>query len=363
MPVTPNLQIKSTITEFSDFAWWSEDDNTNDPFIGYPYQWKVTFSCEPQPHSDHTTRAPNIYTGMDIQVGDWFVSEALGRATIIQSIESQDDFTLVGVVEDLERYNLFTDPNQSGAGMSAPYVPGVIFRMGNDGLPVIGPVEDLYLPNKAVEDLLARFIARNGVSEFILVRQENHGMFPGDVIYADFEANLGYKKTNAANINRAIGIVTESNVPGLNYFSYRPLGKLINNVNPPLFGEHGDIFYLDPNEPGALTNVKPLTNAFPVYLQLDLPTRAILLTWGIEASGKPEGSDSQTNKYDIENVTAGQRTFTLPDNAKEVLYMAINGIENENFTFNEMTKVLTFDPVETGYGVDVDDEVFFFYKT
>jgi hypothetical protein len=363
MPISPNLLLQVNIREdYQESEYWNEDDNTNDPYIGRAYRWLINLDIQTQYHGNPITLTPYQYNGLDIQVGDWIASGILGKALKIIEISASDMFETTLLVEDFERYNTFNDISGSGSGF-IDTGPGVVFRLAEDGMPVLGSIPDLYLQPKAVEDLLARFIARNGVSEFILVRQENHGMFPGDVIYADFEANLGYKKTNAANINRAIGIVTESNVPGLNYFSYRPLGKLINNVNPPLFGEHGDIFYLDPNEPGALTNVKPLTNAFPVYLQLDLPTRAILLTWGVEASGKSEGSDSQTNKYDIENVAAGQRTFTLPDDAKEVLYMAINGIENENFTFNEMTKVLTFDPVETGYGVDVDDEVFFIYKT
>lgn len=361
MPVSPNIELKATITDFSDYALWEENDNTNDPFIGYPYQWRVTLSCEPQPHSNHTTLNPNFFTGMDIVVGDWFFSEAYGRANKVIEIESQDDYTVVCIIEDFERYNLFTDPNQSGVGMSAPFVPGVIFRVGSDGLPIIGPIDDNYLPAKAVEDLLARFIGRNGVTEFVLVKQENHGLFPGDVIYADFELDYGYKKVDKANLQRAIGIVTEMGVPGLAYFSYRPLGRLINNVNPPLWGAHGDVFYLNPDDPGQLTTDKPEENPIPVYLQLDLPNRAILLERGVEQGVKVK--ESETNKYDVENVDPGQTTFQLPSDVREVLYMTINGIENENFTFDLASKVLVFDPVETGYGVDVDDEVFFIYKS
>ena len=43
--------------------------------------------------------------------------------------------------------------------------------------------------------------------------------------------------------------------------------------------------------------------------------------------------------------------------------MSINGIENKNFTFDVETKAIVFDPVATGYGVDVTDEVFFIYKS
>ena len=361
MPVNPTFLLKASFDSYVEHAFWTEDDNTGDPYLGTAYQWEITFNITAQQHSNHTTVTPGFYTGVDVKVGDWYASGVNGRAVIVRSISSQNDFSVTAVVEDYERFNLFSDPNLSGYGLM-PSEPGFFFRLGNDGYPILGPVEEFYLPNKTVEDLMARFMARNMVTEYVLVNQENHGMTPGDVIYADFEANSGYKKTNAANISRAIGIVTETNVPGLDYFCYRPLGKLIMNVRPTLWGEHGDIFYLDPNEPGGLTNEKPATNAFPVYLQLE-PNRAILLSRGVESSSSGSSVESETNKYDVENVSAGQTTFTLPLDAQEVLYMAINGIENENFTFNQQTKVLNFDPVETGYGVDVDDEVFFIYKT
>jgi hypothetical protein len=359
MPITPNLQLKASIVEFAETEYWTEDDNTGDMFIGSPYRWTVRIDIQAQPHSNHTTMESMFYTGNDVRVGDWFASGLGGRANLITEIISQDAFSVNCIIEDYERYNLFTDQSQAGNGLCDPFSNGIIFRISESGLPILGPIDELYLSSQTVDDLMARFIARNMITEFVLVKQEDHGMFPGDVIYADFESNSGYKKTDSSNISRAIGIVTEINVPGLDYFCYRPLGKLITNVRPTLWGEHGDIFYLDPSEPGGLTNVKPETNAFPVYLQLE-PNRAILLSRGVESS---QSTDSETHKYDVENVVSGQTTFTLPLETVEVLYMAINGIENENFTFDQVTKVLVFDPIETGYGVDVDDEVFFIYKT
>jgi hypothetical protein len=361
MPVTPNLQLKAMISDFSESEYWSLDDNTGDIFIGSPYRWTVKIDIQPQAHSNHTTQEPMFYTGKDVKVGDWFASGAGGRANQIIEITSQDTYVVNCVIEDIERYNLFTDPAQTGNGLCDPFSNGIIFRIAENGLPILGPIEELYMPTQAVDDLMARFIARD-LTDQSLVNQPDHGFFPGDVIYADFETDFGYKKVTAQNFDRAVGIVTEIGVPGLSYFKYRPLGKLITNVNPPLWGQHGDVFYLDPNEPGALTNVKPEGKSVAVYLQLELPTKAVLLERGSEISGSGS-SESETNKYDVENVTSGQTTFMMPSDAKEILYMAINGIENENFTFNLTTKVLVFDPVETGYGVDVDDEVFFIYKT
>ena len=362
MPVTPNLLLQVNILEdYQETDYWMEDDNSNDPYIGRAFRWTVNIEVQTQYHGDHTTQTPYQYNGLDILVGDWLASGIAGKALVVKEIISTDGYTAQILVEDFERFNAFNDMSGSGSGF-IDTGPGIIFRLAEDGLPILGTIPDLYLQPKAVEDLQARFIARNGITEFVLVYQELHGMSRGDVIYADFETDFGYKKVDAANLNRAIGIVTETGVPGLHYFSYRPLGKLINNLYPPLWGAHGDVFYLDPTSPGGVTNEKPAGLAIPVYLQLDLPTRAIQLERGAEMSGSG-GAESETNKYDVTNVSTGQTTFTMPAGAKEVLYMAINGIENENFTFDAQSKVLVFDPVETGYGVDVDDEVFFIYKS
>lgn len=361
MPVLPNLLLQTVMSNPQETTYWNEDDNSNDPFLGAPYQWTVQFSITDQSHTNHTTQTPYYFNGLDVQIGDWFASSTYGRAVVIREIIESGSNQMTCLVEDFERYNLYTDPDQSGYGLT-PEGAGIIFRLGDDGLPVLGPIVQDYLPTKTVEDLMARFMARNGAKDFILVRQELHGMSRGDVIYADFETDFGYKKVDAANLNRAIGIVTETGVPGLHYFSYRPLGRLVNDLYPPLWGAHGDVFYLDPTSPGGVTNEKPAGLAIPVYLQLDLPTRAIQLERGAEMNGSG-GAESETNKYDVTNVSTGQTTFTMPAGAKEVLYMAINGIENENFTFDAQSKVLVFDPVETGYGVDVDDEVFFIYKS
>ena len=362
MPVTPNLQLKAMITEYTEKDFWSFDDNTSDIFIGTPYRWTVKIEVQPQAHSNHTTAEPMYFNGNDVKVGNWFASGAGGRANVITQIISQDSYVVNCIIEDYERYNLFTDPAQSGNGLCDPFSNGIIFSIADSGLPVLGPIDEFYMPTQAVDDLMARYISRN-MTEHVLVYQPSHGFLRGDVIYADFNSAAGYKKVDQVNFNRAIGIVVEVNVPGLYYFSYRPLGRLINNVFPPLWGEHGDVFYLDPTTPGGITPDKPTSNAVPVYLQLDLPTRAILLERGAETPTNLPTTDSETYKYDVGNVVTGQTTFTLPLDAKEVLYMAINGIENENFTFNVTTKVLKFDPVETGYGVDVDDEVFFIYKS
>jgi hypothetical protein len=358
MAITPNLLLFGTFVINQENAYWNEDDGSGDPFIGYPYRWEVTLNLQPQMHSSPSTPTPFEFNGNDIEVDDWVAGGGGGMSVQVVEILSSSASSVTCVVEDTERFNLFSNPEQNGLGIF-PEGNCIIFKIGDDGLPMLGPVPDGFISTNSINDLEARFLAMNA-DEFVLVKQSSHGMELGDLIYAD-PVNLGgYLKTDAANISNAVGIVTRINVPGLDYFNYRPLGSLVTRVKPPLAGVHGTIFYADPENAGKLTSSKPLVNPRPIYMRLDRPDRAILIGRPAESN---TNSGAETHKYDVEDVASGQTTFTLPDDCREVLYMSINGIENENYTFDTDSKVLIFDPVETGYGVDVDDEVFFIYKS
>ena len=358
MAILPNLLLTGSVFNQVEHAYWNDGDGTGDPFFGFPYRWVVSFTVSPQTHSSPFTLTPFEYNGLDIQVNDWIANENRGRAVVIIQILSQTATAVECIVEDYERFNTFNDVTISGAG-SVSNGQCIIFRLGDDGLPILSGVPDFFLGFNSINDLEARFLSMNS-DEFVLVRQENHNLSVGDLIYPD-PVNLGeYLTTDAANIGNALGIVVRINVPSTNYFSYRPLGQLVTNITPPLIGVPGTIFYADPNNAGKLTSTRPLTNARPIYLRLDSPTKAILISRPADSDAE---SSSETYKYSVENVAAGQTIFTLPLDAQSVLYMSINGIENNNYTFNAMSKELVFDPIETGYGVDETDEVFFIYKS
>lgn len=358
MAILPNFLLTGSVRTDLEHAYWTDGDGTGDPFFGFPYQWKITLTVNSQIHSSPFTQTPFEYNGLDVQVGDWIANESRGRAVIITEILTQNFLSIECIVEDYERFNLFNDELQTGSG-NVSNGTCIVFRMGDDGLPILSGVPDLFLSFNAINDLEARFLSVNS-DEFVLVRQENHNLVVGDLIYPD-PVNLGgYRVTDAANIGNALGVVVRINVPSTNYFSYRPLGQLVTNITPPLIGVPGTIFYADPANPGKLTSTRPTTNARPIYLRLDSPSKAILISRPADSDAE---SSSETYKYEVENVAAGQTIFNLPVDAQSVLYMSINGIENNNFTFNTLTKVLEFDPIETGYGVDETDEVFFIYKS
>lgn len=358
MAIQPNLLL--TATYFTDFesGFWTDGDGSGDPFFGFPYQWKSTISVDPQIHSSPFTQTPFEYNGLDVQVGDWVANETRGKALLITEIISQSASSIECIVEDYERYNLFNDAFLSGSGNLANG-SCIIFRIGDDGLPILSGVPDFLLSFNSVNDLKGRFLSMN-LDEFVLIRQENHPFEVGDLIYPD-PVNLGsYLKTESENVGNALGIVVRINVPSTNFFSFRPIGQLVTNISPPLMGVPGTVFYADPDNPGKLTSIRPISNARPIYLRLDSPTKAILIGRPAD-SGESVGSD--TTKYTVTDLVTNQTEFILPPEARVVLWMSINGIENKNFVFDPDTKILIFDPVSTGYGVDEDDSVFFIFNS
>lgn len=355
MSVLPTKLLTARIISLQDESYWTEDDGTGDPWIGMPYRWTATMNVDVAAHSSHVTTTPFYYTVDDIKVGDWVSSAPGGNALQIVEIISVDGSNIVVVCEDVDRFNTFTDPYQSGNG-SIPNGSAFIFELNEEGTPLLTGVPSGVLPPAFQIDLVGRFEARNAYRDFVRVNQPEHGMSVGDLIRPDPQNPGHYIKALAdAHISDVLGVVKEINTPGLEWFTFRPFGKVINNVTPPLVGNFGDYFYVDPVNPGKLTNIKPSNNARAIYMRLDRPDRGLLVELGVQ-------DYNETQKFDVE-VTDGQTVFTLPANAEVVLYMSINGIENKDFIFDENSKVLTFDPVATGYGVETTDEVFFIYKS
>lgn len=357
MSILPTKLLSARITSIQDQAFWMEDDGSGDPWIGYPYRWTVNMVVDITSHSSHMTANPFYYTAEDVKVGDWIASAPGGGAVQITEISEVNGSLVTCIVEDVERFNTFNDQSQSGIG-SIPEGQAYIFEVNEDGIPVLTGVPSAVLPASFQTDLVSRFAYRNTETNFIRVNQVEHAMEVGDVIRPDFNIVGQYVKAIAdGKVNYAIGVVNSIGTPGLDWFTFKPFGTVAEKVAPDLIGNYGDLFYIDPVQPGKLTNVRPATNARPIYLRLDRPNRAIML----QMSG--DDIAGETQKVHIEVETDGQLEFTLPGDAMNVEFMAINGIENTNFTFDQLTKVLTFDPVATGYGVETTDEVFFIYKS
>lgn len=356
-PKVLQVNILSTVEQ----EYWF-DGSVSDPWWGAPYRWRVTLSVTPSSHSDPSTSIPMSYTGDDIKVGDWVASGPSGAAVQIISIEHQSIDSATVVVEDIERYNTFNDPYQSGSG-AIETGTGYVFELNDKGEPILQGISEGSMPSTYQSDIVSRFSYRNINSTYIRVNQPGHSFSIGDIIRV---TTLGtFEKAVADfNVNAAIGVINSVGVPGSNWFTFKPFGKVMKNVKPDLVGSYGDVFFIDPENPGKLTRTRPEENIRPIYLRLESPNKAILLDAGmfdVPINGPVE--ESKTHKYEVDSVSDDQTIFTMPSNTNEVLFMSINGIENENFTFDPESKILIFDPEATGYGVDSTDRVVFIYKS
>lgn len=355
-PKVLSIEVYSIIEE----DWWTTDDYT-DPWNGYPYKWRVNFTVSSQYHSDISTLSPFSYTGLDIKAGDWIV-DVNGISVCINEIISATESNVEAIVEDIERFNTFSDASVSGNGCITSGIC-YAFEVSEDGNPILYGVDTNVMTPSFVTSVISRFNYRNIFKNYIRVNQEGHSFNVGDVIRIRLDGTYELAQADI-NVNAAIGVVNSVGIPSDSWFTYRPFCKMVDNVQPELIGNYGDIFYIDPTNPGKLTKVKPEENIRPVYIRLEKPTKALLLDAGMfEAPISDDNSGDNTHKYNVETVTDNQTLFVLPSNAAEVIFMSINGIENENFTFNPTTKALIFDPVATGYGVDSSDSVFFIYKS
>ncbi|MNK74297.1 hypothetical protein D3C87_938060 [compost metagenome] len=354
MSILPAKFLMLSISNISDREYWIDESATPPTWNYYPFKWLIECNIELQNHSSDKTPTPFMYTGSDIVVGDWF-SDDTGYVYRISEIVYQDLFSAQLVIEDVGQYNTNNDPSAQGQGQPRAF-SGFIFTLAENGLPDIQSMPIARFSPEVFTSVQSRFQARNLVSEFVTIYQTNNGFALGDFIKVD-EANEGRFELCAANeINLAVGIVNGANTPKTDYFTFKPLTEILENVQPPLVGAYGDIFYIDPANPGKVTNVKPASDAKPVYIRLETETRAVRLNAIVD-------ENSITVVHKVETTTLDQVEFTLPAEAKSVQAMSINGIENKNFTFDDTTKVITFDPVATGYGVEETDEVIFVYNT
>jgi hypothetical protein len=346
------LQITQTTLEVTGL-----NEDPNDFWYGYPNKWRVLLAITPSAHSSFYTQTPFQYDGLDVKIGDWIATSSGGIAVRIESIESQTSSEVIATVFDVDGVNIVNDKNMSGTGIG-PDGFGYLFELNDVGEAILGPIGAFTVDITFQTDLAARFANHNVITKYVNVTQPDHGLSIGDIIAVNPTSFGTYVK--ATDPVLAIGIVNSINVPSLDNFTFKPFGEIVTDVVPDLVGNYGDVFFMDPSNPGGLTTIRPLTNARPIYLRLETPNKAVLFASGTAGGALASGGDNNDTLVVI--PTLNQTEFTIPG-AFEVMIMSINGIENTNFTFDNITEVLTFDPVATGYGVDPTDEVIFIYRS
>lgn len=288
------LTVNVSTTDPVDF--WSIDDGSGDPWVGSPYRWSVSMDVTSQPHSSSLGKSPFSFTGEDIKVGDWASDIVTGFAVKIVSIEEQGQGHVVCTVEDVDRLNTFTDPTGNGYGIGNTG-QWLVFTLGDDGLPILGPMSFSYgaiAINPAWQlDQISRFRFRNYLRSNYPVHQADHGFNVGDLIRMTAD---GYVKATASDTAAAVvGSVSDIGTPGAEWFTYRPVGRVVENLEPGLPGDAGDLVYLGTD--GSLTIAKPNAWAKPVYIRLETENKGIVLDRSIDGVNR-KGYSSQTYVVD-----------------------------------------------------------------
>jgi hypothetical protein len=335
MAILPIRLLKIQQSVVQTMATWDEVEN-NDIFTGFPYKWQVSLTVEPLSHGSPSTPSPYIYDGMDIKVGDWVATSDQGFAVRIYEIVSATSTLVVANVEDVDRFNIMTDPNFSGVGIG-PDGSGYVFQVDSENNPILGPGSAFYMGVTFQTDLIARFNYRNYLKEYIPVEQTGHTFIVGDAIYLDVDGTYKLFAANAANKNnlgKIIGFVSNVGVPGVNHFTYKPRGKYSKNISPALpTTTPGSLIYIDPLNPGKLTATKPSQYAVPVYIRLGSDSEGILLLGGAGGSIGPLGY--YASSYILADITA--RDALVYDDLNLGDFAFVNDIGDASWGFYTVT--------------------------
>jgi hypothetical protein len=293
----PPRLLPVLVTSISNNLLWTTMDTSGtiaDPWVNYPYQWNVVMTVTPQQHSYPLSQTPYYYNGLDISVGDWYSDLASGKAVQVISITSQTASSATLVVQDVERYNTFTDPTGQGLGIGSTG-SGYLFQLSDDALPILTPMSTLATSlnsNLAWQlDQLSRFRYRNMLSSHVSVYQSGNSFTVGETIYLQTSGAYAVVPSGSVLIKNAVGIISDVGIPGPGYFTYRPIGKIIKNFPITLPGNAGDLVYLA--SMGGYTNSAPSTWARPIYINLG-NNSVMLLQTSVDAVGT-RGYSNQIN--------------------------------------------------------------------
>lgn len=280
--IKPIKTLPITGITLTAIGFWPDDEGSyygEDQFWqGGPAPQPVRFTLEgsitQQDHGSFSTPQLYIYNGLDIKIGDWYIEASTGKALRVTNIDIgvTNATYLRCTIEDVDRWEQFSDPT----GVSATGADGFIVSLDDNGLPLFHNLiayQTVVAPNIGfVEDMISRFRQRNLINNKVRVNQPGHTFLVGDSIILESSGNFSLADASSINAERIIGKVTQIGIPGVNWFNYEPRGKLEYDLSPALPGQIGDLVWLDPANPGKLTDLKPNSLAIPIYIKVDNTT-------------------------------------------------------------------------------------------
>jgi hypothetical protein len=284
------LTLYGSVTNIIPYANWSGSDGSGDPYVGYAYQWTLTVNIQPQSMGNWSNGYQ--YTEANVQVGNWIILTNNIPSTPVEiiSILSATGGILTCIVEDVDRYNLMIN---SSSGINPPSLPNVydaiIVGLGPDGLAVYSQITPYTIPVTVQEEFNSRLRYRNYLQTNYPVYQAGNTFSIGNELILNSNGTYSLAPASGTNALSIVGKINSINIPGTGWFTFQPVGRVINNISPGLPGNPGSIVYADPANPGLLTATTPTTGvAVPLYIK-------ITLTIGIQLSGLISGALDNLN--------------------------------------------------------------------
>lgn len=369
----PNKVLAGNATSRTSLSAWPYEDFPGDPYwVGgstpKPYQWSMDLLITPQVHGDPSTRNPFRYDGDDIFVGDWIADTTNGRTLRVISVVSKDQNSATIIVEDVDRYNTFSDENGDGS-FSVPS-DIIIFEIGDEKLPILNPLPASLTSFVFAQEIMARFHNNNPLFRR-RVYQPAHGLMDNQAIWVN-PATGDYEPATGENLKYIVGTVDRTG-PGDDIFYFIPTTKVIEGIVPALPGNAGDLIWLDdtsgdltttPNDQEKASYIQ-LTNATADYIESRKDGLVILV--GEEFTVNNETvtitTTSETDLVNAINLTtpnsnvsailnsgqnevntdSGQLAYGIVGSIGTVAQITINGV---TVTFNDTTN----GTIEFGFG-------------
>ena len=180
--IKPPITLPASIN-FGSTTVLSTYVNALSPWNGSPFTFECDLTIEIQETSSYDTTPPLYYTSTDIEVGMWLglPNGNCYKILSISNIGGEFNTSCTVVLQDVDLYNLVVDNTSMGNNFPPEGFVGVIFRLADDGLPIIVATEQIRSQigdlSNWLNDLQNRFRFRNYITDFFCID-------PNDTTYA-----------------------------------------------------------------------------------------------------------------------------------------------------------------------------------
>lgn len=289
--ISPPLTVVASVI-FESTSVGLTYSNPGNPYDGFPYSFTASLSVIPQLTSAYDNLGNLIqYDGRDFTAGMWIGFPGGFTFRIIAVTGANADGTTVTVeIEDKDFLNLIMNNARDGSNFPPENIPGLVFRIDDDGFPILAPVDSQSgslseTTSYWISDIVQRFRIRNYLTNFFQITPDDSGytgLTSGDFVYLN-SSGIFVKadSTNSDEVEKVFGIVTSFDVPSTGNLNVRPLGRVVSDL-PTLPGNVGDVLYFSSTGLNNLTSTKPVSGTIlPVYIKIDSNTALLLSRGGV----------------------------------------------------------------------------------